>query len=90
MKLSPEIKAAIVAAVSGVAAVGIAFAAGGIFRPKPIVASGAMAAFSERFAPLFQESPGSMSDKIGQKEAAGRWQENQTADDYTLAVDCTG
>ena len=44
MKLSREIKATIVAAVSGVAAVGIAFATGGIFRPKPIVASGAVAA----------------------------------------------
>jgi mono/diheme cytochrome c family protein len=43
MKLSLQIKASIVATVSGVAAVSIAFAAGGIFRPKPIVA-GAVAA----------------------------------------------
>jgi mono/diheme cytochrome c family protein len=46
MKLSREIKTSIMAAVSGVAAVTFAFAAGGIFRPKPIVASGAKAALA--------------------------------------------
>jgi mono/diheme cytochrome c family protein len=44
MKLSRELKAFIVATVSGVAAVGIAVAAGEIFRPKPILASEVVAA----------------------------------------------
>lgn len=46
MKVSTQIKICIVATVSGVAAVGIAFAAGGIFRPRPTPASWAVAALA--------------------------------------------
>jgi len=44
MKLPPEIKASIVGTISGVAAVGIALAAGAILRPKAVVASAPIAA----------------------------------------------
>jgi mono/diheme cytochrome c family protein len=41
MKLTPQIKAIILATVSGLAAVGLAFAAGEMIRPKAAAASGA-------------------------------------------------
>ena len=41
MKFSPELKAMVLATVSGLAAISIAFAAGEIIRPKAAAASGA-------------------------------------------------
>ena len=46
MKLSLQIKAIILAAVSGLAAVGIAFAAGEMIRPAPTATSGAREALA--------------------------------------------
>jgi hypothetical protein len=53
-------------------------------QPRPIHCPGVLQIDSglSKFPPLLRESPGSVSDKIGQKEVTGRWQENQTTDDY--------
>jgi hypothetical protein len=41
MKMSLELKGIILGTISGLAAVGIAFAVGEVFQPKPAAASGA-------------------------------------------------
>lgn len=46
MKLSLQLKGIILGTISGLAAIGMAFAASEMFQPNPVVASGALAALA--------------------------------------------